>query len=292
MKKSFEEIIFNVVALSVTTLFAIICIFPVLLTISGSFTSEEAIYRGLKLMPEEVSLDAYKMVFASPDAMLNGYKTTIFLVVVGTALCLIITSMTAYVLYRKDFKYRNVFSFFFFFSTLFSGGLVPSYILNCALGLRNTYTVLVLSGVFSVFNVILMRTYFTGNIPQALIESGKIDGAGDFKIYKDIVLPSAGPILATVGLITALSYWNSWQPAMLYIDDPKMYTLQYYLQKLFNEASASNAQMDQAANQFKQVPAEGYKLAMTVMTMGPVVLFYPFVQKYFVSGVTVGAVKG
>ena len=292
MKKSFEEIIFNVVALSVTTLFAIICIFPVLLTISGSFTSEEAIYRGLKLMPEEVSLDAYKMVFASPDAMLNGYKTTIFLVVVGTALCLIITSMTAYVLYRKDFKYRNVFSFFFFFSTLFSGGLVPSYILNCALGLRNTYTVLVLSGVFSVFNVILMRTYFTGNIPQTLIESGKIDGAGDFKIYKDIVLPSAGPILATVGLITALSYWNSWQPAMLYIDDPKMYTLQYYLQKLFNEASASNAQMDQAANQFKQVPAEGYKLAMTVMTMGPVVLFYPFVQKYFVSGVTVGAVKG
>ena len=292
MKKSLEEIIFNVVALTVTTLFAIICILPVILTISGSFTSEEAIYRGLKLIPEKFSLDAYKMIFASPDAMLNGYKTTIFLVVVGTALSLIITSMTAYVLYRKDFKYRNVFSFFFFFSTLFSGGLVPSYILNCALGLRNTYTVLVLSGVFSVFNVILMRTYFTGNIPQALIESGKIDGAGDFKIYKDIVLPSAGPILATVGLITALSYWNSWQPAMLYIDDPKMYTLQYYLQKLFNEASASNAQMDQAANQFKQVPAEGYKLAMTVMTMGPVVLFYPFVQKYFVSGVTVGAVKG
>ncbi len=291
MKKSREEIIFNVVALTVTTLFAIICILPILLTISGSFTSEEAIYRGLKLIPEEISLDAYKMIFASPDAMLNGYTTTILVVVVGTALSLFITSMTAYVLYRKDFKYRNAFSFFFFFSTLFSGGLVPSYILNCALGLRNTYTVLILSGVFSVFNVILMRTYFTGNIPQALIESGKIDGAGDFKIYKDIVLPSAGPILATVGLITALSYWNSWQPAMLYIDDPKMYTLQYYLQRLFNEA-ASNAQMDQAANQFKQVPAEGYKLAMTVMTIGPVVLFYPFVQKYFVSGVTVGAVKG
>lgn len=291
MKKSFEEKAFDVVALIITTLFALVCILPILLTISGSFTSERALYQGIKLIPAEFSLEAYKMILRTPADMLNAYKVTIILVVVGTTLGVLFTGMTAYVLYRKDFKYRNVFSFYFFFTTLFGGGLVPTYILYCTLGLRNTYAALILSGVFSVFNMIIMRTYFTGNIPQALVESAKIDGANDFKIFTSIVLPSATPILATIGLLIALAYWNNWKSAMLYIDEKELYPLQFYLYRIFQTVQMNTTLAD-AGVATQQVPQEGYKLAMTVFTMGPVILFYPFVQKYFVAGVTIGAVKG
>lgn len=291
MNKSLETKLFNIVALAITTAFALLCIFPIVLTISGSFTAEQALYRGIKLIPEEFSLDAYKLILKTPWEMINAYKITILLVVVGTTLGLVLMSMTAYVLYRKDFKYRNIFSFYLFFTTLFSGGLVPGYILMCSLGLRNTFSVLVISGLFSVFNVIIMRTYFTGNIPQALVESAKIDGANDFVIYAKIIMPSAKPILATVGLLTALNYWNNWSTAMLYINDKSLYPLQYYLYKIFSNAQLSQ-QLSDAGQAGQQMPQEGYKLAMTVFTMGPVILFYPFVQKYFVAGVTIGAVKG
>ena len=290
MKKTGEQIIFDIMALTVTTIFAVLCLLPILYTLSGSFTDELTLAQGLKLIPEKFSLDAYKMVLANPASMLRAYGITIALVVFGTAISLWLTTMTAYVLYRKDFKYRNAFSFYYFFTTLFGGGLVPGYIVTCALGLRNTYTVLIITGAFSVFNMIVMRTYFTGNIPQALVESAKIDGAGDFRIYHSIVLPSAGPILATVGLLTALAYWNNWQAAMIYITNSKLYPLQYYLYRVFQEA-AQQAQLSEVGQGSGVTPTESYKLAMTVYTMGPVILFYPFVQKYFVTGVTVGAVK-
>lgn len=291
MKKTFGEKIFNLVSLIVTTLFALACILPILLTISGSFTEERALFRGIKLIPEKFSLEAYATILENPAEMLNAYKITILLVIVGTVLSLLITSFTAYALYRPDLKGRNIVTFYLFFTTLFSGGLVPSYILMCNLELRNTFWVLVISGVFSVFNVIIMRTYLSGNVPQSLVESAKIDGANDFVIYYKIVMPTAKPIIATVGLITALGYWNSWSPAMLYIDEKKLYPLQYYLYKIFSNAEMSQVLQD-AGQKTTNVPTEGFKLAMTVFTMGPVVLFYPFVQKYFVSGVTVGAVKG
>lgn len=291
MKKSTEEIVFNIIALTCSTLFALACLLPILLTISGSFTSERAIYQGIKLIPAEFSLDAYKLILKRPQEMLNAYKVTFIIVAIGTSLGLILTSMTAYVLYRKDFKYRNVFSFYYFFTTLFSGGLVPGYIVTCALGLRNTYTVLIIGSMFSVFNMIVMRTYFTGNIPQEMVESAKIDGANDFRIYTSVVMPSAGPILATVGLLLALAYWNNWNTAMLYIDESRLYPLQYYLYRIF-QSTQSTQILQEAGVDTQQVPQEGYKLAMTVFTMGPVILFYPFVQKYFVAGVTIGAVKG
>lgn len=291
MKKTFEEIIFDIVALTVTTVFSLMCIIPILFTLSGSFTAERALYKGMKLIPSEWSLDAYRLIIKSPGDMLNAYKVTILLVIAGTVLGLLMVSMTAYVLYRKDFKYRNIFTFYFFFTTLFSGGLVPTYILMCSLGLRNTFTALVVQGVFSVFNVIVMRTYFTGNIPQALIESAKIDGANDFTVYAKIVMPSAQPILATIGLLTAIGYWNNWSTAMLYIDEKRLFPLQFYLYRIFSGAQMSQ-QLAEAGQTSQRMPQEGYKLAMTVFTMGPVILFYPFVQKYFVAGVTVGAVKG
>ena len=291
MKKTMEERLFNVFALIIETAFAAICVIPLLLTLSGSFTSERELFSGgLQLWPKEFSTQAYELILKNPLEMLNAYKVTIIITVLGTALCLFITSMTSYVLYRKDFKYRNGFSFFFFFTTLFSGGLVPSYVVVCSLGLRDTYAVLILTGMFSVMNMIIMRTFFTSNVPMAIIESAKIDGANDFRIYLSGVLPLSIPILATIGLLTALGYWNNWNTAMLYISEKDLYPLQYYLYRIFQSAELQQ-QLAELGMQTEQTPTESYKLAMTVFTMGPVVLFYPFVQKYFVQGMTIGAVK-
>ena len=292
MKKTMEERLFNVFALVIETIFAFICVVPIILTVSGSFTDERVLFQGLSLIPKKFSTAAYELILKSPAEMLNAYKVTIIITLIGTFLCLLITSMTAYVLYRKDFKYRNQFAFYFFFTTLFSGGLVPGYILMCSLGLRDTYAALIFGGgLFAVTNMIIMRTYFTSNVPMAIIESAKIDGANDFRIYISGVLPLSAPILATVGLLTALGYWNSWQPAMMYISDKNMIPLQYYLYKIFQSAALEQKMLDAGMGSGGNTPTESYKLAMTVFTMGPVVLFYPFVQKYFVSGMTIGAVK-
>ena len=292
MKRTLEKTIFDIVAIIITTLFAVICILPILLTISGSLTPERELLRGMKLIPDTWTLDAYKIVFRNGASLARAYWVTIKLVVIGTALALFLTSMTSYTLFRKDFRIRNKLSFYFFFTTLFNGGLVSNYILMCTLGLRNTFTVLFIGTLLPVMYIIIMRSYFTSNIPQSLVESAKIDGANDFLIYLRIVLPSAGPILATVGLLMALGYWNNWSTAAIYISDRDLYPLQYYLYQIFQEQQMqemmSNAGVSMSG---VSTPKESYKLAMTVFTMGPVVLFYPFVQRFFVSGVTIGAVK-
>ena len=292
MKKTTEEIIFNIVSLTLTTLFALACIVPILLTLSGSLTDEMEIYNGLKLWPAKFSTAAYETIMLTPHKMLQAYKVTILLVIFGTVLGLLTTTVTSYVIYRKDFKYRSAVTFFFFFTTLFGGGQVPGYILNCALGLKDNFMILLLSGFYSVMNVIIVRTYFTSNVPLSLVESAKIDGANDFRIYRSIVLPAATPILATIGLLTALGYWNNWSTARVYISNSNLYPLQYYLYKVFETAQLQRELAEQGLGDVTNVPKESYKMAMTVFTMGPVVLFYPFIQKYFVSGVTIGAVKG
>ena len=293
MKRNLEKTLFDIFALTFTTLFAALCILPILLTISGSLTPERELLLGLKLIPNEWSLDAYRMIFRNSTALVRAYGVTIRLILIGVPVGLLLTSLTAYVLYRKDFKARNAITFYFFFTTLFNGGLVAHYVLCSALGLRNTETILWIQGILPVMNMVVMRTYFTSNIPQSLVESAKIDGANDFRIYWNIVLPAAGPILATIGLLKTLTLWNNWSAAAIYISDAKKYPLQYYLQQIFQEsnlaAKAAEAGMDFGD---RELPGESFKLAMTVFTMGPVVLFYPFVQRFFVSGITVGAVKG
>ena len=291
MKKTSEEIVFNIFSLTVATLFALLCVLPILLTVAGSFTAEKELLKGLSLIPKQLSLEAYKMILRNPSSILRAYGVTIMLTVLGTAANLLISSMTAYVLYRKDFKARGFFSFFFFFTTLFSGGLVPRYLLFCRLGLRNTFMALLLDGVLSVFNMITIRSYFTANIPISLVEAAKIDGVGDFRIYVKIVLPASGAILAATGLITAIGYWNNWSTAAIYIDNPDLYPLQYFLYRVFQTAQMKTT-LSEVGISTGNVPQESYKLAMAVLTMGPVILFYPFVQKYFVSGIMVGAVKG
>lgn len=270
------------------------------MVLSGSFSSEEAIIQnGFSILPQDFSLEAYKTVFKEPSVVFTAYATTIGLTLVGTTLGLFLQTMTAYVLSRKDFEWRNGFSFFFYFTTLFNGGLVPYFVLMTnTLKLKNNYLALLLPLLFSVYNLLIMKSYITA-LPESLIDAAKIDGCGEFKIFYKIVVPLIKPALATVGLFIALAYWNDWYNAMLYINDSSkhMYPLQYFLYKQVNNIEAykkliSNNALSSAVVNALSLPTQTLKMALTIVVTGPIVLAYPLVQKYFVQGITIGAVKG
>ncbi len=298
MKKSKDIKAFNILSYTLIALVALICLIPFLMVIIGSFTSEkEIIANGFSFFPKELSLEAYKTALKEPMAILRAYGVTASLTVIGTAMGLFIVAMTAYVLQRKDFKWRNKVSFFFYFTTLFSGGLVPWYILMVKyLGLKDSYLSLLIPPLLSVFNIIIMKSYMSG-IPQALTESAKIDGAGDFTIFIKVILPLVKPALATIGMFIALGYWNDWYNSMLFINNENLYSLQYYLYKIVNNIEAYKTILAQAGGGASlgsaiSMPSESLKMALTIIVTGPIILVYPFIQKYFVIGVTIGAVKG
>lgn len=297
MKKSKDIKIFNLISYSIVALISLVCLIPFLLVLVGSFTDEkEIIMNGYSLFPSKLSLSAYKTALKEPIAILRAYGVTISLTVIGTSLGLFIVAMTGYVLQRKDFALRNKISFFFYFTTLFSGGLVPWYILMVKyLHLKDNYLALLLPPLLSVFNIIIMKSYISG-IPQALTESAKIDGAGDFQIFIKIIIPLLKPALATVGLFIALGYWNDWYNSMLFINNEKLFSLQYYLYRIINNIEAYKNILAQTGGSsigsVIEMPTESLKMALAMIVTGPIVLLYPFVQKYFVSGITVGAVKG
>ena len=274
-------------------IFALICLFPFVLMITSSFMNErEILTEGFKLIPSEFDTSAYEFLFKHPQKLIDAYGITILITVCGTAIGLFIMSMTGYVLNRKDCKYRNVVSFFIYFTTLFSGGLIPSYILMVSyLKLKDNVLALILPGLISAWSIFLMRNFMKA-IPDSLYESATIDGAGDFRIYWQIFLPLAIPSLATVGLFLALGYWNEWYNAMLYIQTPSKYPLQYFLQKMVNQANVQQLISQGMQIDLSELPTQSIKMATAVVATGPVILFYPFVQRYFVSGLTVGAVKG
>ena len=297
MKKSKDIKLFNLINYTIITIVALICLIPFLLVLAGSFTDEkEIIMNGYSLFPSKLSLAAYKTALQEPMAILRAYGVTISLTILGTALGLFIVAMTGYVLQRKDFVLRNKISFFFYFTTLFSGGLVPWYILMVKyLHLKDNYLALLLPPLLSVFNIIIMKSYISG-IPQALTESAKIDGAGDFQIFIKIIIPLLKPALATVGLFIALGYWNDWYNSMLFINNEKLFSLQYYLYRIVNNIEAYKNILAQTGGSSMgsviEMPTESLKMALAIIVTGPIALLYPFVQKYFVSGITVGAVKG
>lgn len=292
-----DVIILNCIAYSFLGLVAIFCFIPFIMIVSGSFSSEAAIIQnGFSFFPQEFSLEAYKTVFKEPIVVFRAYATTIGLTVVGTCVGLFIQTMTAYVLSRKDFEWRNKFSFFFYFTTLFSGGLVPYYILMTqTLKLRDSYLALLLPLVFSVYNLLIMKSYIMG-IPDSLIEAAKIDGCGEFRTLFKVVIPLIKPALATVGLFIALAYWNDWYSAMLYIKNTEKYPLQYFLYQQVNNIEAYKKLLNTAAASSiasaVSLPTQTLKMALTIVVTGPIVLAYPLVQKYFVQGITIGSVKG
>ena len=288
--------VFNALAIFITGFLALFCLIPFLIIISSSFTDNTYILRnGYTLWPKEFSVEAYKTLFMYPQTIIRAYAVTIGVTAVGTLLGLIIISSTGYVLARKDFRYRNTVSFLIYFTSIFGGGLVPWFMMYTnVLGLKDSYWALIIPSLMSPFLVILMRTFITSSVPDAILESAKIDGAGDLRIYLQIILPVIKPALATIGLFLALGYWNEWYLSSIFITSPEKYQLQFYLYNMINTAKAVNelAAKGAANVSIKKLPKESVKMAMAVVATGPVFLFYPFVQKYFVQGITIGAVKG
>ena len=294
-KPSKDRILFSVIAYGFLAIFTVCCALPFLFVISGAFSSEQSILEhGYSLIPHAFSTAAFQTLLAAPGDILNAYGITILITVAGTALGIIITSMAAYVLQRKCFPHRNVISFFFYFTTIFEGGIVPKYILMIRyLGMKNNLLALILTLLINVFYIIIMRSTISSTIPDSLIESAEIDGAGEFRIFWTIIMPLSKPILATIGLFMALEYWNDWFNAMLYVDKKALIPLQYYLYKMLSQITMLR-QLVSRVPQLTSVtpPEESFKMAMTLVTIGPILILYPFVQKYFVSGIMVGAVKG
>lgn len=284
---------FYVLCYSVVALMALVCLIPFVLLISASFTAESYIrFHGYNLWPQEFSLEAYGVIFKNPQTIINAYGVSILITGVGTFLGLMTTTAAAYVLSRQDFKYRNVFSFFFYFTTLFNGGMVSTYIFYIQyLHLKDSLWALILPGMFNVFYLLIMRS-FCSAVPSALIESAKIDGAGEYRIFFQIILPLLKSGMATIGLFLALGYWNDWYNAMLYINSSSKYPLQYMLYNMLQQQQALARIASQLGIVVADLPSNSLKMAMAVVATGPIILVYPFVQKYFVKGVTVGSVKG
>nr|WP_304969230.1 carbohydrate ABC transporter permease [uncultured Acetatifactor sp.] len=275
------------------TFYAICCIVPFLVIIGTSFASESVVRaEGVQIIPSEFSLEAYKMVPKS-GGIWKSYLLTILMTALGTTVGLSIISMTGYALQRKDFSFRNGISFFIYFTSLFQAGLAPYYLLMTqTYHLTDNYLAVALPLLMSPWLIILMKN-FVKAIPHEITESGKIDGAGDFKIFTSLILPMLKPALATIGLFLALSYWNEWYQSSLFLSSKvAVKPLQYTLYEIVNKNEAlKNSVAGQYIN-LADIPQETVKMANAVLATGPIVLLYPFVQKYFISGITVGAVKG
>lgn len=275
------------------TLYSICCIVPFIIIVSTSFTSESVIRaEGVQFLPKDITLTAYNMVTKSGGIWLS-YLVTIALTVVGTLIGLSIIAMTGYALQRKDFPFRNGISFFIYFTSLFQAGLAPYYLLMTqTYHLKDSYLAVLLPLLMSPWLIILMKN-FVKSIPHEITESGKIDGAGDMRIFVSLILPMLKPALATIGLFLALGYWNEWYQSSLFLSSRvAVKPLQFTLYEIVNKTDAlKNSVAGQFIN-LADIPQESVKMANAVLATGPIVMLYPFIQKYFISGITVGAVKG
>ncbi|WP_435169710.1 carbohydrate ABC transporter permease [Paenibacillus glycanilyticus] len=279
----------------VISLFSLSCLFPFIMVISGSLSTEKDIMDfGYTVWPHHITLDSYKILLLGSNRIIDAYGISILVTVAGTILSVFVTSMGAYVMARRSFKYRNILSVYVIITMLFNGGLVPWYII-CVhyLNLKDTLWALILPMLANAFNMFLIRN-FMNSIPEEINESAKMDGAGEFKIFYRLIMPLSLPVLATVGLFVALSYWNDWFLGLMFVDKQELQPLQLLLRTLVSNVeflkSSSNASAMQRIS--AQIPSESIKMALTVVTIGPIVFLYPFLQRYFVKGLMVGAVKG
>lgn len=295
IKEDRSSKLFQLTAYVLVSIGSILCLLPFLLILSASLTSNASIVEdGYNIIPKEFSLEGYELIFRLPDEVLRAYGVTVFVTIIGTVLGLFLMTMAGYVLQRKDFKYRNVFAFFIYFTTLFGGGLVPYYMLiTNYLDFANSYKALIWPSLMTPFLIILMRSFINSAVPDEVIESSKIDGANDFLIYYRIVMPLAVPGLATIGLFLSLHYWNDWFSSAMYINDATKYQLQFYLYNVINTSSFLTSIGAGAGVVLSEgIPSETMKMSMAIVVTGPILFLYPFVQRYFVKGLTIGAVKG
>ena len=272
-----------------------ICVMPFILLISSSVTEESHLIKeGYGFIPKAVSWDAYKYLLVDSKAVVRGYMISIFQTIVGTLCNLIITTLLAYPLSMKDLPGRGVIAFIVFFTMLFNGGLVPSYMMwTQVFKIKNTFWALILPNLMmGAFYVIMMRTYFTSNIPEALIDAAKIDGAGEVRILLQVVLPMSTPIIATLALLTGLNYWNDWLNGLYYVNKDSLYSIQVFLYQMLMKADFLRSSAASALPVGVKLPAVGIKMAVAVLGSVPMLIVYPFFQRYFVKGITIGSVKG
>ena len=292
-----SEKCFGTAATVVMLLLSLVCIFPIVLLFMSSITSESSLLEnGYSLIPKEIGFDAYRYLWFSRGQILRAYIMTIVTTAIGTAISITITTLLAYPLSRKNLPGRNLIAFFIFFTMLFNGGMIPSYMMWTQMfHIKDTFLALILpSLLLNGFAVIMMRTYFTTNIPENIVEAAMIDGASEFKILIHIVLPISKPILSTVGLMTALAYWNDWLNGLYYLTKrTDLYTIQNLLNRLISSADfISNNQANSMIAANIQVPSVGVRMAIAVIAIIPILLIYPFFQKGFVKGIVIGGVKG
>jgi len=293
-----DRLVFNIIAYGIVGAFALICLLPFVLMLSGSLSTQKAILtHGYALWPRDFNLIAYEALFKVPTVMLNAFAISVAVTASGTFFSIFNNSIAAYALGRKDFKHRNTVAFFFYITTLFNGGLVPYYIIMMNVyRMKNSIFALILPSVVSVWNILMLRNFMKNNIPDSLPESAKIDGAGEFTIYLRIVMPMMIPSLMAIGFFTAIGYWNDWFSAMLFIDNDAFIPLQYKLYRMLSTINALAQIMARSTTNFEipkmDLPGETVKLAMAVVAAGPIIFLFGFIQKYFVKGITVGAVKG
>ena len=271
------------------------CLISILFVIGASFqTQGEIVRRGYALIPEKPSLEAYIMVFRNPYQLLKAYYNTIITTVIGTIAGVMVSASAGYVLSRKNYKYRRIFSFYVFFTMMFNGGLVPMYIMMTKwFGLKNNYLALILPLIVNGWYIMLMKGYFAG-IPDAVIESARIDGASEIYTFIKIVIPMSTPVIASISLFYVLGYWNDWYQSLLYTTDAEYYKLQYLLMNMLKSAEFlnSDAAREMQLDKIAEIPTQNVKMAMCVLAAGPILVVFPFFQRYFVKGIAVGSVKG
>lgn len=282
----------------IIALLAAVCALPVLLIIVVAFSSETSIAEnGFSYFPKEWSLSAFEYIVKFGDQIIRAYAVTVGETVIGSVLTVIITSMFAYVLSQKIFMLNRFLSKYVIFTTLFSGGLLGAYLINTNIyGLKNNFLVLVLPTCVTAWNTVVMRTFVRSNVPQSLVESASIDGAGEIYTFFKIVMPIMVPVIASIGFMSAVAHWNEWQTAFLYLDDPKLSTLQLVLIRIekdidFLRKNTASLSAEDIA-ELKNIPSESARMAILFFAIAPIMVAYPFFQKYFIKGITVGSVKG
>ncbi len=288
---------FDIAATIILTVMVAIALLPIALIVISSFTAESALLaNGYSFLPSKWSLDAYYYMVKQGAIILRSYGVSVFVTAAGTAASVLLTTMLAYPMSRKAFKYRNALAFFVFFTMLFNGGIVPSYIMWTKLfHIKDTiFALLIPNYLVNAFNVILVKNYYSHNVPDALIEAAQIDGASEITIFRRVMLPLAVPTVATISLFTGLCYWNDWTNGLYYINNEKLYSIQMLLMKIMDNIQAlrSNSNASLLGTGAVELPGTAIRMAMAVIGILPILVIYPAVQKYLVRGVVVGAVKG
>ncbi|MCL2060238.1 MAG: carbohydrate ABC transporter permease [Oscillospiraceae bacterium] len=286
----------GLIATAICFVFGLFCLLPLWVALVSSFTNENTLIReGYRLWISNFDLTSYKLIFTGTSEVLNAYRITIVTTIAGVSLTVLLTASLAYPVTVRTLKYRNHITFFAYITMLFNGGLVPNYILiTRLLQMRNSIWVLIIPGALNAYNMFLMRNYFA-TIPASLSESAKIDGASDIRIFWIIILPLAKPILATIGLFSAMGYWNEWYRVLLFIDDRKLFTLQFLIMRLQQQVDFLTSSMNSAARAALgpiTIPTIGIRLATAMISIGPIILLYPFLQRFFIKGVMIGSIKG